>query len=394
MGSERPELTVLVSERSSGEIRQLLTRRQVLIAGAGGVAAFTLAGCGSSGPSSTSSESTPAAGLGDQPIEDRLVIANYTDYLSPANVDAFTAEAGPKVKLVSYSSGQEMISKLSSGAADYDIVVPGPSETAQLAERDLLMKLDKSLIPNFENVRDSVRGLEFDPSNDYTVPKAVGVASFWWNEDTVKGTATSLAEAFELIKANPDAKVNFFDTAKETFTLALAAIGKPIASTDPADIEEAKQLLISVKPFIDTYGVDELEGGTTGRIDLNMGYNYGAKQINDAAKGKKRINFLLPETGSTEYFIDNWAIPSAAKNVVAAHAFIDFISAPEPAAEEMNTIGILVPINGIEAHVDKALADDPTINIPEEKLSNYEVLVATPEYLDLVTKAYDEFRAA
>jgi hypothetical protein len=60
----------------------------------------------------------------------------------------------------------------------------------------------------------------------------------------------------------------------------------------------------------------------------------------------------------------------------------------------MNAIGTLVPVEGIEPFVEPGLIDDPTINVPAAQLDKYEILLATPEYLDAVTKAYDEFRAA
>lgn len=384
-------VTVLAHESQAKQIRAALTRRQALVGFGGGAALLALAACGTSGPQQ-STTSTPAELSGDQ-VEGQLVIGNYADYISDDDVAEFTAATGPEVRIVTYSTGMEMISALASGAADYDIVVPGPSETVQLVERGLLREWDKSLIPNIKNVRPGVMGRSFDPENLYTIPKNVGVAAFWWNTATVKGDATSLGEVFDLIKANPEAKVNFFPGAKETFTLALAALGKPIDSTDPADIEAAKQLLISVKPRITSFGADELEGGSTGSIDICMGYNYIAKQINDQGGGAK-VKFLLPTTGSTEYFIDNWALAASAKNPVAAHKFVDYVCSPEAAGKEMNATGTLVPVEGIESFVEPGLIDDPTINVPAAQLDKYETLVATPEYLDAVTKAYDEFRAA
>jgi spermidine/putrescine-binding protein len=385
-------LTILADGQQATHIRAALTRRQALLGLGGGAALLALAACGTSGPQQSSASSTPAALNGDK-VEGQLVIGNYADYIAQDNVSAFTGAVGPKVRLVTYSTGTEMIAALASGNADYDIVVGGPSETVQLVERKLLRELDKSLIPNLKDVRPGVMGLAYDPKNLYTVPKAIGVASFWWNTAKVKGTATSLAEVFDLIKANPTAKVNFFPGAKETFTLALAAIGKPIGSTNPDDIEAAKQLLISVKPRITSFGADELEGGTTGSIDICMGYNYIAKNINEQAGGAK-VQFLLPQTGSTEYFIDNWAVAASAKDPVAAHKFIDYVCAPEEAAKEMNAVGTLVPVNGIDSLVKPTLINDPTINIPQAQLDKYEILMPTPDYLDMVTRAYDEFKAA
>ena len=64
-------------------------------------------------------------------------------------------------------------------------------------------------------------------------------------------------------------------------------------------------------------------------------------------------------------------IPTASEHPVAAHKWIDFVLDPANAGKEMNYHQYPVPVEGITG-VDPKLADDPVINIPDEKIQGYE----------------------
>jgi spermidine/putrescine-binding protein len=176
--------------------------------------------------------------------------------------------------------------------------------------------------------------------------------------------------------------------------MALATLGKNINSTKPADIAAAKKLLIAAKPYVDTIGANAIELGSRGQIDICLGFNGDAKIVNRAlAKHGDRVIFMLPQ-GTTEYFIDNWLVPKAAKHPNAAHKWIDWMCEPQVAGREMNFIGYLSPIVGIERYVDKDLASDPTINIPAKDLARYQTSHPSPKFLELAAEVYDAFKAA
>ena len=110
--------------------------------------------------------------------------------------------------------------------------------------------------------------------------------------------------------------------------IALAALGYSINSEDENEIEEAKQLLIDVKPNVDTINSTFIERATRGEIDFGMGWNGDIRRAIAALEKKGReMVFLIPE-GPTEYWVDNWVIPTDGEHPVAAHKWINLCSSP------------------------------------------------------------------
>ena len=103
-------------------------------------------------------------------------------------------------------------------------------------------------------------------------------------------------------------------------------------------------------------------------------------------------SFLIPE-GNTEFWADNWVIPTASEHPVAAHKWIDFVLDPVNAGKEMNYHQYPVPVVGIQG-VKKELANDPVINISDEQIQGYETQIETAKGLQQRNRAYTEFKAA
>jgi hypothetical protein len=97
--------------------------------------------------------------------------------------------------------------------------------------------------------------------------------------------------------------------------------------------------------------------------------------------------------GPTDYWVDNWVIPTGAEHPVAAHKWIDFVLDPVNAGKEMNYHQYAVPVTGIEG-VDPELANDPVINVPDERIQDYESQIQTARGLQQRNRAYTEFKAA
>ena len=120
-----PELKVLVHESMRADLQRRITRRQALMAGAGGALGLYLAGCGgSTGESGGGGSNEKKTTATDAKIEDRLLISNWVDYSDPANYKAYTKALGPKVNVQGYGSNDELLAKLRAGRIKFDIVVP------------------------------------------------------------------------------------------------------------------------------------------------------------------------------------------------------------------------------------------------------------------------------
>jgi spermidine/putrescine transport system substrate-binding protein len=404
--SDRPdELNILVPRDRVADVRRLVTRRQALMAGGGAAMAAYLAGCGGStnggggggggGGGEEAAEEKPPTPADGQVEEGDLLLANWVDYSDPANYKAYTKEYGPKVKVSGYGSNEEILAKMRAGGSNFDLIAPTGYAVKTMADLGLIMPLTHELIPNIKNIQPAFTKTDYDPGNKYSVPKDYGITSFYWLTEKVSEKPTTIAECFEFLKtpAAKDLNVNFLEGGPQLIALALAALGYSINSEEQSEIDEATKLLIDVKPNVDTINATYIERASRGEIDFGMGWNGDVRRaIVALAKKDREMVYLVPE-GPTEYWVDNWVIPTAAEHPVAAHKWIDFILDPVNAGKEMNYHAYPVPVTGIEG-VDPKLAEDPVINIPDEKIEGYESQIETAKSLQQRNRAYTEFKAA
>lgn len=408
MPDQPDELRILVPESERPRIERMITRRQALAAGGGAAMAAYLAGCGGStsgggdgggggggggnGGEDRPEPPTPADG---QVEEGELLMANWVDYSDPANYKDYEAEYGPKVSVSGFGSNEEVLAKMRAGGSAFDVVAPSGYAVKTMADLDLIMPLTHELIPNLKNISPAFTKTDYDPGNVYSVPKDYGITSFYWLADKVSADLTTIADCFDFLKTPEarDLRVNLLEGGTQLMALALAALGYSINSEDEGEIEEAKQLLIEIKPNVDTVNSTYIDRASRGEIDFGMGWNGDVRRaIRQLARRDRELVYLVPE-GPTEYWVDNWVIPTDAEHPVAAHKWIDFVLEPANAGREMNYHQYPVPVEGIEG-VDPKLADDPVINIPDEKIQGYESQIETARGLQQRNRAYTEFKAA
>jgi spermidine/putrescine-binding protein len=402
---DRPEeLHILVPESRRAAVQRMVTRRQALLAGGGIAAAAYLAGCGGStaedgnggGGGGSGQEADAPPTPADAPVEQGdLLLANWVDYSDPANYKGYTREVGPKVKVSGFGSNEEILAKLRAGGSKYDVIAPSNNAVKTMADLGLIMPLTHELIPNMKNISPAFTQSDYDPGNKYSVPKDYGITSFFWLTEKVSANPTTLAEAFDLLKTPEfkELRVNFLEGGVQLMALALAALGYSINTEEQSEIDEAKQLLIDVKPNVDTINSTYIERASRGEIDFGMGWNGDVRRAIVALEKKGvEMKFMVPE-GKGDYWVDNWVISAEAEHPVAGHKWIDYVLDPVNAGREMNYHQYPVPVEGIKG-VDPELANDPVINIPDEKIQGYEAQIDTAKGLQQRNRAYTEFKAA
>jgi spermidine/putrescine transport system substrate-binding protein len=264
-----------------------------------------------------------------------------------------------------------------------------------MIDQGLALALNHELLPNIRSISPAFTKTEYDPGNKYSVVKDYGITSFYWMTDKVSESPKTIGECFELLKEPKmkDLNVNILEGGIQLMALALNALGYSLNSEDQGEIDEAKQLLIDVKPNVDTVNATYIERASRGEIDFGMGWNGDVRRAIEALKKKDREMVYLVPDGKTEYWADNWVIPAESEHPVAAHKWINFILDPVNAGREMNYHQYAVPLEGIKG-VDPSLAKDPIVNIPDEKLQGYETQLQTPKGTQQRDRAYTEFKAA
>jgi spermidine/putrescine transport system substrate-binding protein len=80
--------------------------------------------------------SAPSAGA------EELNLFAWSEYVPQSVLDDFTEETGIQVNYESYASNEEMLAKLMSGAASYDLIQPSEYVVEALVKENQLLPLD------------------------------------------------------------------------------------------------------------------------------------------------------------------------------------------------------------------------------------------------------------
>jgi spermidine/putrescine transport system substrate-binding protein len=322
-------------------------------------------------PSAAASAAPSAAPAAD--VEKELFVYNWSDYISPANQEAFKAEFGVENFVYDvYANNEELLAKLQGGASGYDIAAPTAEYVPAMVEEGFLAKLDLSRIPNVQHINPTFKGLWWDPTDEYQVPKDYGTTGILWRKSLVSAVPTSWQEFLDLIKGEASGKTVFVDSMGDVFVFPLKLLGYSLNSVDQAELEEARQILLDVAPHIlaldsDTYG-DKMANG---EASLTLGWTgpLGQELADLVTEGD--AGYSVPSEG-TLFWMDTWVMLADAPHPNAAYAWLDFIQRPEIQAEETNFNLYATCNDAAREFVDPEILNNPAIFPPEDVVANLE----------------------
>ena len=101
-------------------------------------------------------------------------ISDGTDGTIDINAE-FTRRTGIQVNYTTYPDNESLYSKLASGGASYDVIIPSDYMISKMIDEGMLEKLDFNNIPNFQYIDEAYRNPLYDPENEYSVPYTWGV---------------------------------------------------------------------------------------------------------------------------------------------------------------------------------------------------------------------------
>ncbi len=336
----------------------------------GATAAPSVAGsaAASAAPSAAASAAPSAAA-----VESELFMYNWSDYISPANIEAFKAEFGVGNFVYDvYANNEELLAKLQGGASGYDIAAPTAEYVPGMVEEGFLAKLDLSRIPNVGHINPTFKGLWWDPTDEYQVPKDYGTTGVLWRKSMVSAVPTSWQEFYDLVRGEASGKTVMVDSMGDVFVFPLKLKGYSLNSVDPAELEEARQVLLDVAPHIlaldsDTYG-DKM---ATGEAALTLGWTGPLGQELGDLVTEGEAGYTVPSEG-TLFWMDTWVMLADAPHPNAAYAWLDFIHRPEIQAEETNFNLYATPNDAAKEFVDPDILNNPAIFPPEDAIANLE----------------------
>ncbi len=269
-----------------------------------------------------------------------LNVYNWGEYISDGSEGSFDTVRefenwykqtyGTKVKVnyTTFSSNEDMYSKISSGAVSYDVIIPSDYMIARMAAEDMLLPLNFDNIPNYQYINEDFKGLYYDPQGQYTVPYAYGIIGVIYNANEVDEAD---AGSWDLLWNEKYAdKILQFNNSRDAFGMAMYKLGLDVNSDDKAVWNTAHEELLRQRPLVYSLVMDEIYNMMeSGEAAIGAYYAGDYFTMKDAQAEDVDLKFYYPER--TNYYIDAMCIPKCCENKDLAEIFINYMLSEEPA---------------------------------------------------------------
>ncbi len=330
---------------------------------------------------------------GAEALSGELFYYNWAAYVNPKTYTAFTKKTGVKVKKDFYASNEVLQAKLQAGARGYDLVVPTGYAVAIMAGAKLLQPINWSKLPTVKrNLDPQFKNQPYDPQNKWSVAKDWGTTGFTYRTDLVKEKPTTWKQFFDLTMGKYSGKVSLLDGSPEVIGSVALRLGYSFSTGDAKELEAVRKFLLKLKPHI--HSIDSINT----KQKLQSGTTVMAQQWNgDGAvvASKKPALYVVPKEGA-ELWIDAYCIPAGAKNVDAAHAWIDFVYGAKMNALETTYTYYGSPLRRslLKGVLANSILNDPAVFPAPATLKNLEPNRVTAKATRVRERIWTEFKSA
>ncbi|CVH77684.1 Spermidine/putrescine-binding periplasmic protein precursor [Clostridiales bacterium CHKCI006] len=281
------------------------------------------------GCSSNSGEGKPYAGQ-------ELHLYNWGEYMGENLISDFEDLTGATVVVDYFDSNEAMYIRVANGEP-YDILVPSDYMIERLLQEDLLQPLDKSKLNCMDLLVEGVKGLPYDPNNDYSVPYFWGTVGIVYDKTKVSEEDLQ-REGFNIfLDTKYKGDIYLYDSERDSFMMALKALGYSMNTSDPNELNEAYEWLLQCVETMDPEIVTDeiIDNMAQGRKALGLVYSGDATYI---MSENENMGYFIPESG-TNLWSDAMVIPKNAANPDLAHEFINYVSSYDGAMDNSSFVG-------------------------------------------------------
>lgn len=315
-----------------------------------------------------------------------LHVYTWSDYIKPELVERFEAENRCRVVFDTFDSNEAMYAKLKAGATGYDIITPSSYMVSLMHGQGMLLPLDHRLLPNLRHVDPDYLGIAIDKKMAYSAPYMLTNTGIAYLRSKVRDFQPTWG-MFD--RADLKGRMVMLNDMRETIGAALKFLGYSLNSTDPAELAQARDVVLKWKANLAKFENEQYKNGiASGEFLLVHGYSGDILQV----QGENRdIAFAMPREGGA-ISCDDLVIVQSAAEVKLAHAFINFLHDPAVAAENTGFTRFLCPNKDSYRLLEPALRGNPGIFLEPAIKAKCEVLADLGEKNALYVKVWDEIK--
>lgn len=377
MASREYEIEAIVRRVSANDV----TRRRFLAAtGFTSMAAFVAACGGGGGAPSTAPSAAPSTAPSAAPgstepspaasfaTEGALFMYNWAEYIDLQNIEEYKSRYNiGEFTYDIYDSNEALLTKLDGGATGlYDIAAPTAEFVKVMADKGYIVELPFDRLPNAKLINPEFQNFYTGDDakyNNYHIPKDWGTTGIAIRKKVVTEEVKTWKQFFE-IAPKYSGRIVMVESAGDVMTAPLKALGYSLNSTDPTELNAARELLKGVAPHVlaldsNDYG-DKL---ATEEAVMGLVWTGGVVSLRDEPETAD-IEYIIPEDG-TLYWMDTWVQMAEAPHPEAGLAFLNFIQEPAIQAKETETNRYATANDEAKKLVAAEILNDPTVFVPE-----------------------------
>ena len=218
--------------------------------------------------------------------------------------------------------------------------------------QEFVQKLDKGLIPNFDNLIDAQKDALFDPDREFSLPWLTGIDGIGWNEKLTGGPVTSIDQL--LTDPKLKGKVTMLSEMADSVGLTLLDQGD-----DPSNVsdEAFNKAIDRIQSAVDSGQILKFTGNDYGPPLARGDFAACVAWSGDLAQlvlENPNLKWAVPEKGGI-IWTDNMFIPLGG-SVPTASTYMNFVYDPKISAQIALGTGYISAVKGVK---EAALEIDP-----------------------------------
>ena len=328
----------------------------------------------SGGPGAAETEPTAATSAnGEVQLDAELSVYNWEDYIDEQILRDYEERYGVRIVYDTYASNEDLLTKMQAGAAGYDVIFPSDYMVTQMIELGLLAEIDVSAMPNFANIGAEFKDPPYDPGNRFCIPYQWGMTGIAYRNGRFAEPPNSWAYLFDptkLAELAPEG-INVLNDQRELLSAALFYLGYSPNTTERAELEAARDLILAAKPYWKTFNSEDYYSTlmVSDEIVLSHAWSGDAAQAfwatYDDETGEGNWLFTVPQEGAVRYQ-DNVCIPASSRRQATAQHFMNYLMEPEVAAAITNFTFYPSPNEAAKEFINPDILNNPGIYPPAE----------------------------
>ena len=291
-----------------------------------------------------------------------LRVYNAGEYMDLSLIDKFEKQYNCTIVYETFESNEMMYTKLASGET-YDVLVPSDYMIERLIKEEYLQSID--------------------------CPYFWGTVGILYNKNVVSQEDLDREGWNVLTDEKYKGNLYMYDSERDSFMIALKALGYSMNTTDLGEIQEAYEWLINQRDTMDPIyaGDDVIDNMISGNKAMAVVYSGDASYI---ISENPDLDYYTPKQGTNTWY-DAMVITKDCNEVDLAHEFINFMLDDENALSNTEEVGYTSTVksafeemkNGTYEGIDSYI---PQIDNPKNEIFGYQKPKIKQKFAELWTK--------